>query len=140
MQKYYLDTCIWRDFFEDRFGRSGNPLGSYAAKLLMRIISNKDSILYSDHVIFELRRDYEEEDIRDMLFVLILSNILIKVLISDDERMESMNLAKQRHIPLIDCTHAILARDNKAILVSQDEHIIRNLRDIAETKRPQDII
>ena len=46
--KYFLDTCIWRDFYEDRFGKTGRPLGKYASNLFMKILKNKDKIVFSE--------------------------------------------------------------------------------------------
>ncbi len=37
MVKYYLDTCIWIDFFEDRKGAKGEPFGEFASRLLTKI-------------------------------------------------------------------------------------------------------
>ena len=41
-KKYLLDTCIWRDFYEDRFSKINRPLGKYAHDLFMKIIKNKN--------------------------------------------------------------------------------------------------
>ena len=40
MQKYYIDTCVWRDYYENRFSKSGKPFGKYAACLFMKIIKS----------------------------------------------------------------------------------------------------
>lgn len=41
MNTYILDTCIWRDFYEDRYGQGRRPLGKYASKFFMKILKTK---------------------------------------------------------------------------------------------------
>jgi len=55
--KYWFDTCIWRDFYEDRLSKTGNPLGLYASDAFVKIIKNKDLILYSESLVWELKKD-----------------------------------------------------------------------------------
>ena len=136
---YLIDTCIWRDFYEDRFGRSGKPLGKYATSLFMEIIKNKDKIYFSDSLIWELKRDYDEKDVNDMLNVLFLSKVLLKIEIKKEEHLEAKRLANERNIPYVDCLNAIHARNYKTIMVSQDLHYFDNLKDIVKTVKPQDI-
>ena len=51
MAEYFIDTCVWRDFYEDRFSKSKKPLGKYAADLFIKILKNKDKILFSESLI-----------------------------------------------------------------------------------------
>ena len=37
VEKYYLDTCIWRDYFENRSDKF-RPLGDWAFSLIKLII------------------------------------------------------------------------------------------------------
>lgn len=136
---YYLDTCIWRDFFEERFSKAGKPFGKYAAKLFMKIITAKDRIFYSDSLVWELKKDYGDEDIENMLSFLFAVNILVKIEITKDEYEDARILSKQRNLPFIDCLHALQARNHNAIMVSQDEHFINGLADIVKTKRTEEI-
>lgn len=140
MQKFYLDTCIWRDFYEDRFSRSGKPLGKYATELFMNIIKNKDKILFSESIIFELRRDYSIEEIKNMLSLLFFDGILIRIDITPEETAEARLLSEKRGLPFIDCLHAVQAKNHNAIMVSQDEHFIKNLSDITKTVKPEQLI
>jgi hypothetical protein len=66
MAKYYLDTCIWRDFYEARISEHGNPLGRYAYELILKILKNKDAIIYSESVVSELKRRYENLEIENL--------------------------------------------------------------------------
>ncbi len=138
-QKYLLDTCIWRDFYENRFSLSGNPLGKYATNLFMQILKRKDKILYSEALVWEMKKDYDIEEIFDMLNVLIMGKILLKIDITKEEYSEGKTLCQERNLPFIDCLNAIQARNHKAILVTQDKHFFENLSDITKSVKPQDI-
>ena len=52
---YYLDSCIWIDFIENRFDGL-NPLGEYAFLFLKKCEKDNDTILYSQHIIVELEQ------------------------------------------------------------------------------------
>lgn len=140
MVEYLIDTCIWRDFYEDRFSKVGKHLGKYATDLFVKIIKNKDKILFSESLIWELKKDYCEEEINDMLNFLFLSKILIKIEIKKEEYLEAKKLSQERNLPFIDCLNAIHARNYKAVIVSQDEHFFKGLSDIIKPSRPEDII
>lgn len=137
--KYWLDTCIWRDFYENRFSRSGNPLGKYATNAFMKIIRKGNKILFSESLIRELCRDYDKDDIKEMLNLLFISNILVKVEITKEEYLEAKRLSDERKLPFVDCLNAVQARNHSAIIVSQDEHLTKNLSDITKVTKPQDI-
>ena len=139
MAKYLLDTCIWRDFYEDRVSRKGTLLGEHATKLFTRIIKERDTIIFSEALVWELKRDYEEDNIMDMLNLLFFNNVLVRIEIVKEEFLEAKQLSKERKLPFIDCLNAIQARNHKAILVSQDRHILSNLSDITQAKRPEEI-
>ena len=138
-KKYWFDTCIWRDFYEDRFSRSGNPLGSYATNAFMKVIKNKSLIFYSDAIIYELKRNYDKEEICEMLNVLLVVGVLAWVDITDEEYLEAEEICALKGLPLADCLHAVQSRNCGAILVSQDKHIIDSLYGIVEVKRPQEL-
>jgi len=138
-KKYWFDTCTWRDFYEDRFSKAGNPLGQYATNAFIKVMKNKDLILFSESLIRELKKDYVEEDIKDMLNVLFLSKILVSVQITKEEHLEAKSLSEKRNLPYVDCLNAIQARNNKAVVVSQDPHLTRDLKDIVKVIKPQDL-
>ena len=137
---YLLDTCIWRDFYENRFSKIGRPLGEYATKLFMKILKDKDKILFSEALILELKRDYGEKDVNDMLNLLFLNKTLERIEIIKEEHLEAKKLSQERNIPYIDCLNAIHARNHKAMMISQDDHYFKNLIDITKTIKPENII
>ena len=97
---YLVDTCIWRDFYEDRFGKSGRPIGKYASDLFMKILKKKYKILFSEGLVWELKKDYSEEQINDMLNLLFLNNILIRIEIIEKEYLEGKeDILRKNQIP-----------------------------------------
>ena len=137
-EKYYFDTCIWRDFYESRTGLKRKPLGKYAANIFMKIIKRKDTLFYSDLIIRELKKDYNENEVNDMLNFLFLTNTLKKVEMKKEDYLEARKIAEERNLPIPDAFHAILARNNKAIMISQDAHL-QELKDIVKVKKPEEI-
>lgn len=136
---YLIDTCIWRDFYENRFSKTGRPFGKYAMDLFMKILKKKDRICFSETLTRELRKDYDEKDINDMLNILFLSKVLVKIEIKREEHLEAKKLAQERNVPYVDCLNAIHARNYKAVMVSQDPHYFKDLTDITKPEKPQQI-
>lgn len=138
--KYFIiDTCIWRDFYEARFSKSGRPLGKYASEFFMKILKQNHKIYFSESLVRELKKDYTSREINDLLIFLSLSKQLLKIDITKEEFVEARDLSTQRKIPFVDCLNAIHARDYNATLVSQDMHILRDLKDIAKAIRPEEL-
>ena len=137
--KHWFDTCIRRDFYEDRFSKTGSPLGEYATNAFMKIFKRGNKVLFSESLIRELYKDYGKDEINKMLNFLFMSNILIKIEITKEEYLEAKELSEKRKLPFVDCLNAAQARNHKAIMVSQDEHFTKNLSDIVKVIKPQDL-
>ena len=137
-EKFYLDSAIWRDYYENRSDRFC-PLGEWALRLINNILENKGLILYSDFVVEELKVKYSEEQISNILEIIKKRNLLLKVDISESQAKEAAIICKQRKIAFGDALHAILARDNNAIMVTRDKHFLE-LTDIADIRKPEDLI
>ena len=75
--RYYIDTCIWRDFYENRF--FNKPIGDYAAKLFAMIIKRRYTIIYSEIIVRELLKRYTKEEIMTLFNLLLINKILIRV-------------------------------------------------------------
>ena len=137
MTRYYIDAFIWRDYFEDRRDKF-RPLGEWALRMLRAIIEDNDIILYSEIVEDELRKAYSQKEITD-IFSLVPPEIFIKVEISENQRKEAFYLSRKLKMFFKDVLHAVLARDNNALLVSRDKHFYE-LQEYVEIKRPEDLI
>lgn len=136
-KNYYLDTSIWLDFFENR-NEPNLPKGDWAHKLITKIIKNNDKIIYSDNNIYELNiigyPTYELDSILQPL-----KPVLIFVEATEKQINKAKDLSLKRNIPKRDALHALIARDNRAILVTLDRHF-KKLLDITKPKRSHDII
>ena len=104
---YLLDTCIWRDYFEDRRGFKDENLGGYASKLILKVIKTNSKIFYSDSLIIELSLKYSVDEINKLLDFFFLTGILIKIEITQKEYTEAKFIASQRNLPLVDCLNAV---------------------------------
>ncbi|MFH1182512.1 MAG: PIN domain-containing protein [Candidatus Woesearchaeota archaeon] len=136
MARYYFDTSIWVDLYENRKGFCSEPLGDYAFKLLSIITARGDSVIITDLLIRELEKNYSIPEIKGMFKL--FEDITIKIMATQEERKEAENVAVQRSVPLGDALHAIIARDNNLILVTRDNHF-RHLKDISEHYKPEEL-
>lgn len=136
-EKYYLDTSIWMDIYEDRKGYNQEPLGDYALKLFSLIKTKKNKLIITDLLIKELEMNYSMEEINGMIKP--FEDLIEKVIATRKQRDEAEKIAEERNIPKGDALHAIIARDNNVILVTRDRHF-RKLEDISKHYKPEDII
>jgi hypothetical protein len=54
MNGYYLDTCVWIDYIENRRGLRGKPLGEIASRLFLKMMREHITIFYSEKIADEL--------------------------------------------------------------------------------------
>ncbi len=137
-EKFYLDTAIWRDYYENRKDKF-RPLGEWALYFLHKTIKNKNIILYSDFVVKELENKYSIDEINNIFRIIKKRNLLVKVKISKKQIKKASMISKKRKVAFGDALHSILARDNNSILISRDKHF-QELTDIVKIKKPEDLI
>ncbi len=135
-KRFYLDTAIWRDYFEDRKDNI-RPLGEFAFQFLRNCDKNDCTVLYSETVVHELKRDYSDEKIKQIFSS--FEHFLKFVPISNEQYLEAKKLAKVKiESHESDILHSILARDNNAVLVTRDFHF-NTLQDVVEIKLPEEV-
>ena len=135
--KYYIDTCIWRDFHENRVDKF-RPLGEWAFNLFRKIREAKSKVLYSDLILKELSIAYDEKGIRELFSIVEKEGLLEKVAINAEQVKEAARLKRERNLPFGDVLHAIVARDNGAIMVTRDAHF-ENFA-IGTICKPEDLV
>lgn len=136
-KKYYLDTCIWRDYFEDRKDRF-RPLGEWAFQFIKKIIEEESKVIFSDLNRTELMLAYSGEEINNILTIIPKSKLIFVE--RDKGKMKSAKEFSIRFkIHFADALHAVFALENGAILVSRDKHF-DNLRFVLDVKKPEDLI
>jgi len=136
-EKYYLDASIWVDFYENRKGYNNECLGDYAFKLLIQIKAKADRIILTDFLIRELEVRYSIEEINGMFKL--FEHLVDKIMITKEQKEEANKISEKRNVPKGDAIHAIIARDNKLILITRDNHF-RSLEDISFYYRPEEFI
>lgn len=134
--KYYLDTCIWIDFLENRIGYNGEPFGNYAFRLLCFIQSTNGKLIISNLLIKELSKKYSLEMINSMF--LPFDSSIEKYDLTKERGIEAKQIAKERKLPEEDVKHAILTREFNLILVTRDKHF-KDLLDICEFFKPEEL-
>jgi|SRR3989338_1241620 len=136
-EKYYFDTSIWLDFFEDR-DEPNFPKSQLVHDLLKKVVNNNDKIIYSDNNIIELNQaGYSEFEINNMFNP--LKPFLIFVEATEKQVSRAKDLSLKRKIPKRDALHALIARNNKAIMVTFDKHF-QKILDIIKPKKPSELI
>lgn len=133
--KYYLDTCIWFDFAENRSDNT-QSLGKPAKELMNKISKANDTLILSPELMKELKKCYGEERIRKLFSP--FSDIEL-VFSTKKQQKEAYKVNKVRKVGFTDALHAILARDSKAQLVTRDRHF-RKLTDITIAKKPEELL
>lgn len=135
--KYYLDTSIWLDLFEDR-NESNLQKSKFAHELMKKLIKENDKIIFTELISIELMNSgYAEPEIKELLNK--FDKLIINIEPSNKEIGKSKDLASKRDVPRGDALHSLIARNNKAILVTRDNHFKR-LIDIIKSKKPEEII
>ncbi len=135
--KFYLDTSIWLDVYEDRVDRNGKPLGEYGSRILYKILQNEDEIYISDLLIIELKTQLSDEQINSMFAM--FKKIIHHAPATAQQDAEAVRIGKERHLPKGDVLHAILARDHKLELITRDKHFL-DLIDVSPHHKPEDLI
>lgn len=137
-QRFYLDTAIWRDYFEDR-ADGIKPLGEFAFKFLKGCLERGIKVLVSDIVVFELEARLPKERVKEVFSS--FSGIISMVVANAEQVSEARKEWQKRNkaLPFKDVLHAIIARDNNAVLVARDNHFFDMLASIVEVQKPEDI-
>lgn len=136
-ERFYLDTSIWMDIYEDRKGYNGELLGEFGWKLLTLLKSKKHKLIITDLLIKELEINYSIEKINGMM--ILFDDVIERIKTTISQRDEAEKIARERNLPRADILHAILARDNRLILITRDNHFKR-LNEISEHHKPEEFI
>ncbi|MBI5064750.1 type II toxin-antitoxin system VapC family toxin [Candidatus Woesearchaeota archaeon] len=135
--KYYLDTCIWVDLYEERTGYFDEPFHDIAWKLLSLIKEKNHKIIVTDVLFIELTVHHSIEQINGMF--LPFQNFIEKIISTKKQEKEAKKISQERYLPKGDVLHAIISRDHELIFVTRDKHFLK-LRDIIKSLKPEDLI
>ncbi|MBU0635678.1 hypothetical protein KKE06_01505, partial [Candidatus Micrarchaeota archaeon] len=135
-KRFYLDTAIWRDFFEDR-SDGLRPLGEFAFQFLKNCEKKGYKVLVSDSVVLELKVYFPEEKIKQIFssFLGIIKNIKAAEEQISEARTEWQK--REKRVPFKDVLHAVLARHHYAVLIARDNHFFDELSSIVEVEKPE---
>ncbi|MBW2971681.1 type II toxin-antitoxin system VapC family toxin [Candidatus Woesearchaeota archaeon] len=136
-QRFYIDSSIWMDIYEDRRGYSGEPLALYGLRLLELILAKRETLIITDTLIDELSFYYSPEQLNGMLSP--FHGLTEKIMASAKQKEEAERLASERSVPRGDTLHAVISRDHNLILVTRDRHF-RKLEDVSSHHTPEELI
>jgi len=135
-QKFYLDTAIWRDYFEDRRDNF-QPLGEFAFQFLKNCEKHSCEVLYSSLVKRELLAHYSKERVQQVFSSFL--GVLHEVKVCPEHLDEAKRVGRTVHDShTADILHAILARDSEAIMITRDKHFDA-LNSIVEILKPEEV-
>ena len=136
--KYLIDTCIWRDYYENRSDKF-RPLGDWALAFLNKAMEECSIIIYSNFIIKELRNDYTEEEIENILNIVKEYPLLKRINVENKHIKQASILSRKRGIPFGDAIQVIVARDLNATVITRDNHF-EKVQDVATSKKPEELI
>jgi len=135
MKKFYLDTNIWLDYFENR-SDGLRPLGEFAFQFLKKAIESNSVIYCSDLVITELNNVLTKEVVDSRISP--LKNDLTYVKPTKEDYFFAKKIASSFNIHFTDAFHASIASRLKANLVTRDKHF--DYLDFIEVKKPEEVL
>jgi predicted nucleic acid-binding protein len=135
-EKYYLDTSIWIDYYENRKDKY-RPLGDWAHRLLSLIEESNQTVLISELVMIELEKHLTPKKTQELLSI--YREVIKEVNISKRQTEEARKISREKNLSYQDILHAIIPRDNQATLVTRDHHF-EKLRDIVTIMKPEELI
>lgn len=134
---YYVDSCIWIDYFSNRCDGL-KPLGEFAYLFFKKCSKENNKIYFSKLVFDELSKYINKNEIN--LLIDTFSNIIIFVNYSNLQILGAKNLTRKYGcLHFSDALHVIIAKDNKCVLVTRDTHFF-NLGGLIKVVKPEEII
>jgi predicted nucleic acid-binding protein len=135
--KFYVDTCVWLDYLQERKGFNDEDLGGFASVFFKEVILKKHFIVVSKHLVYELSKFYNE--VIDLFKILEKLKILIVVDVLREDILFAKNLSLERNVSCADSLHAILANKENAVLVTQNIKDFIKFKDFLIFKKPQNV-
>ena len=139
MARYYLDTCIWRDFHENRIGSGGKPLGKIAFSFIIQCAKKKEDIIISDKVISELHGQYSQDEVESLFKSLAMVVQTVRMNVQKDDILNAEALSRKHDIPRSDALHAILSQKANAILITRDKHFLK-IKEECIIRKPEELL
>ena len=81
---------------------------------------------------------YSEEDLNKIISIIPIQ-LIVKLKSNREQGNEAIKLSKKYNIPAPNALHFVLARDNGAILITRDKHLLELPEEI-DIKKPEDLI
>jgi len=132
--RYYVDTCIWIDYWENRYDNL-RPLGEFAANFLSNL-TETDIVYYSKLSIRELRKQYSIDIITSIFDIVKDKLVFLETFENDVTYANTIIFSGLAHDA--DAMHIALAKRVGATLVTRDKEIL--FAGIVKAFKPEDLI
>jgi len=136
MDAYYLDTCIWINFWKQEGDASkGIPYW----KIALEFIRHAETIVVTPIVLKELK--YKLPDADELIAFLKESEFIMLVkTVPEDYHMARMYERENKSISFADYLHVAIAKRLKVPLITRDKKLIEFARMHIKCHRPEDLI
>jgi predicted nucleic acid-binding protein len=133
--KFYLDTNIWLDYFQNR--SSGLlPIGEFAFIFLKKAIELDIPIYYSDLILDELSRVSKNHSKNEIIQATNKKAIFIKT--TNQDLIVAKQINKLKKIHFADALHIAIAKRLDATIISRDKHFYSI--DLTDVYLPEEVI
>ena len=134
MTKYYVDTCIWIDCYENRSDNL-RPLGEFAFNFFLRL-EDEDIVYYSKLTLRELRKKYSDTIILSIFDV--AKDNLVFLDTFEEDITNSKRLLSSGLVHDSDAIHIALSRRVGALLITRDKEIL--FSGLVKAFRPEELV
>jgi predicted nucleic acid-binding protein len=137
MKRFYLDTSIWLDLFENR-NEPNMPKGDWAKNLMRYIVKQECELVISNVNLKELNKyGYSNQII--FQFLRKFKKRIFYIHTTKKETNRAKDIAEERKIPKGDVLHCLVAKKSGAILITFDNHF-NELNDFIKVKTSNNFI
>lgn len=134
---YYVDSCIWIDYFENR-SDGLKPLGEFAFLFFKKCAKENHKIYFSNLVFEELSKYISKTEVNNLIDN--FSNVTIFINYSNKQISKAKNLIKEYgNLHFSDALHIVIAKDNNCVVITRDNHFF-NLESLIVVFKPEEII
>jgi len=99
----------------------------------------RSDIIVSDLVIRELKGGYPEKVVAQIILGVMDPLNTLQVSANTQQTREARVVSRERALPTNDALHAILARDNDAVLITRDKHF-KKVADYCRIHPPEELL
>lgn len=141
-KRYYIDSCIYLNLWQKEVNpKTGLKLWKIARDFLQKIEDKENIILFSGFILKEMAYVLKE-NFNEKRRIFLDKDKFKKILAFPEDYEFARKLEKEFNyeISFFDCIHIVLARKEKAILITRDERLISYGRRYCRINKPEELL